>query len=110
MNRWKVAFFVMVPLWLGTVAVFLYSLVDGGVTQTYMSEGYADCEAHRDFLHAQARGRLTRDAMRSTPVKVTWSANDYTRDVEADEFELKFDKQGRYVGSRFGASQTKGFD
>lgn len=33
-----------------------------------------------------------------------------SHDVGAEDFELKYDAQGRYLGSRYGASGTPGFE
>lgn len=67
MNRWKLAFFMLLGLFTMTLAGGLYVVVDGGVTVTHMREGYADCEAHRDWLDAMLRGQVSREEMRVNP-------------------------------------------
>ena len=97
-NHWKPAFFCAFLLWIGTVVMFLYSILDQGVTHTYMQEGYADCEAHRDFLSAEAAHRLTKSQIESTP-----------RDRSEPRVEVRYAEDDTYRASRFGASQTPYF-
>jgi hypothetical protein len=110
MNGWKWGFFGMLLLWLTTVVAGLYSTLDSGVSQTHGAEGRADCEVHRDFLHTLMRNRITREDIRTAHVKVTRAVEEHSHDVGAEDFELKYDKQGRYLGSRYGASNTPGFE
>ena len=98
-NYWKYAFFLTLVLWIGTTATLLFSLLDQGITITHMRSGYADCEAHRDFLSAQATGRLTRDAMQSR-----------RRDMDGAEVEIQYADDDTYRASYFGASETPDFE
>jgi len=94
-NYWKSAFWIACVLWLGTVSLHLYSTVDQGVSLTYLREGYADCEAHRDFLSEQAKGHLTRSQ------------------VEAGSrepgVEVQYADDDTYRASSYGASMTPDF-
>jgi hypothetical protein len=106
MNRWKLACFVALGGWLTSVAVAAYFLVDEAVTIGYLKDGYADCGAHRDFLHTLLEHRLTRTEARAAGRNVKWSANGSERTVAPAEFKLSFDANGAYVGSQFGASSV----
>jgi len=44
-NKWKIAFWVCLLLLIITGATGLYSIIDQGVTITYMRDGYSDTEA-----------------------------------------------------------------
>lgn len=99
MNRWKVAFFVALVGWVGTVGAvgaLGYAVIDQGVTDTYGREGHADCEAHRDVLHALAKGRLTKSMLQSAA-------------PQAADVQFQYDAQGRYAASQYGASTTPGY-
>jgi nitrogen regulatory protein PII-like uncharacterized protein len=49
-NKWKIAFWICLFL-LVTIGVFgLYSIIDQGVTTTYIKEGYSDTEADLETL------------------------------------------------------------
>lgn len=109
MNRWKVAFFVALVGWVGTVGVLGYAVVDQAVTGTYMREGYADCEAHRDVLHAVARGRLTKGMLQAAAPKAEREVDGDKQVVKASDVRFQYDGQGRYVASRYGASTTPGY-
>lgn len=112
MNRWKVAFFVALVGWVGTVGAvgaLAYAMIDQGVTQTHMGEGYADCEAHRDMLDALAKGRLTKSLLQSAAPKVELQRNGEKQVVKASDVTFQYDAQGRYVGSQYGASTTPGY-
>ncbi|HEX4456486.1 MAG TPA: hypothetical protein VIA18_00870 [Polyangia bacterium] len=92
-NKWKVAFFVLLGCWIVTLVAGAYLVVDRAVAVSYMQDGYADCEAHRDFLHALVKGRLTRADIASAPDGKTG-------------VQIKYDKEGKYVSSRLGASSA----
>jgi hypothetical protein len=44
MNKWKVAFWVCFTTLILVLALGLYSIIDQGVTLTYMKDGYKDTE------------------------------------------------------------------
>jgi len=106
----KVIALIFFTVWLMTLGILLYLLLDSSVTNSYLLEGYADCRAHRDYLSAQAMGRLNRKVMEERIPDVLWAAGDGTRQVSPGEFEIRYDEQGRYAASRFGASLTPGFE
>jgi hypothetical protein len=106
-NRWKAAFFVALAVWLVTLAGGVYLVVDSAVTTGYLSEGYADCEVHRDFLHALAKGSVDGGKVHAVP-PITRSANGFTRAVDGREITVQYDRAGRYASSTFGASTTVG--
>ena len=109
MNRWKVAFFVALVGWVGTFGVLGYTVIDQAVTVTYMKEGYADCEAHRDLFDAMAKGRLTKSLLQSAAPRVERELDGDKRLVQASDVEVQYDAQGRYVGSQLGSSTTPGY-
>lgn len=49
-NKWKIAFWICFILLIGSVLLGVYSIVDQGVTITYMKEGYSDTEADLETL------------------------------------------------------------
>jgi hypothetical protein len=44
MNKWKIGFWICFVLLLATLGLGLYSIIDQGVTLTYMRQGYKDTE------------------------------------------------------------------
>lgn len=109
MNRWKVAFFVALVGWVGTVAVLGYATIDQAVTVTHMREGYADCEAHRDVFHELAKGRLTKGLLQSAAPQAQREVDGDKQVVKAGDVQFQYDAQGRYVASQYGASTTPGY-
>ncbi|XXF78499.1 hypothetical protein P2318_01705 [Myxococcaceae bacterium GXIMD 01537] len=109
MNGWKVAFFVALVGWVGTVGVLGYATVDQAVSLTYMREGYADCEAHRDLFDSLAKGRLTKNQLESAAPKAQREVNGDKQPVKASDVEFQYDAQGRYTASQLGASTTPGY-
>lgn len=105
MNKWKLAFFVLLCGWLLTLFGGAYLVVDRAVTIGYMKDGYADCEAHRDFLHALIKGRLSRADIAASARSVKWKSDGWQEQtVTPDMVHMKYDKDGRYLSSTFGAS------
>lgn len=49
-NKWKVAFWVCLFLLISVVIFGLYSIIDQGVTISYMQESYTDTEADLETL------------------------------------------------------------
>jgi hypothetical protein len=48
--RWKVLTVLFGSLWLITLAVFAYSLIDQGVSYTYLKQSYSDLKSSNEFL------------------------------------------------------------
>lgn len=109
MNRWKLAFFAVLGLWVLTLLVGAYSAVDAGVSATYMREGYADCEAHRDWLDAMLRGQVSRAEVKSARPKVTRTVDDQAHELKPGDVRVRYDANSRYVSSQFGASTPPGY-
>ncbi|MFY2556307.1 hypothetical protein ACN469_01580 [Corallococcus terminator] len=106
MNGWKVAFFVMLMAWGLTLLVGAYGVLNVGTSQTYMGEGYADCEAHRDWLDTLLRGQVTREQVRDARPKVVRTLDEHSTPLKPGDVDVRYDGKGRYVGSQFGASTT----
>ncbi len=104
MNRWKVAFFVSMLAWAGIAGTLAYALLDSGVTVAYMSDGYRDCELHRDLLDALLVGRVDRRGLVGADERLRGRMGA----PSARDAEWLFDSAGRYAASRLGASQTHG--
>ena len=49
-NNWKIAFWICLIAFLMTGLFGLYSIIDQGVTITYMKEGYSDTESDLETL------------------------------------------------------------
>jgi len=49
-NNWKIAFWICLLLFVITSILGLYSVIDQGVTLTYMKEGYADTKADLESM------------------------------------------------------------
>ncbi|MCY1017699.1 hypothetical protein [Pyxidicoccus sp. MSG2] len=113
MNRWKLAFFAVLGLWVLTVLTLVvgaYSVVDGAVSATYQREGYADCEAHRDWLDAMLRGQVTRAEVKAAHPKVTRTLEDHSDALKPGDVSVHYDANSRYLSSQFGASSTPGYE
>jgi hypothetical protein len=50
MNKWKIAFWICLTLLLLVTAFSTYSVIDQGVTLTYLKEGYTDTENDLDNI------------------------------------------------------------
>jgi len=50
MNKWKSAFWICLTLLAVVTGISVYSIIDQGVTITYMREGYTDVENDLDNL------------------------------------------------------------
>lgn len=42
MNRWKLAFWIVVPILTASLLITVYMVIDNGITITYMRVGYED--------------------------------------------------------------------
>ena len=99
----------MLVLWLATVLCGAYVILDQSVTGTYLLVGYADCRAHRDYLHAQAYRRLTRGMIGARRVRVTWSNPPESRELGTHEVRVLYSPEGTYLGSQIAGSTTPDF-
>lgn len=107
MNRWKIAFFALLGCWIVTLVVGAYLVIDHAVTIGYMKDGYSDCEAHRDFLHMLIKGRLSRADVGASARSVKWKSDGWDEQtLTPDMVQMKYDKDGKYLNSTFGASTT----
>ncbi|HNN93186.1 hypothetical protein [Haliangium sp. UPWRP_2] len=105
MNKWKIASFALLGGWLLTLAGGAYLVIDHAVTIGYMKDGYADCEAHRDFLHTLIKGRLSRADIAAAAGSVKWRSDGWQEQtVTKDMVHIQYDQDGRYLSSTFGAS------
>ena len=50
MNKWKIAFWKCLIVLIAITGLSIYSIINQGVTITYMKEGYADTESDLDNL------------------------------------------------------------
>ncbi|MGE0773391.1 MAG: hypothetical protein AB7K37_16885 [Cyclobacteriaceae bacterium] len=60
-NNWRTAFFALLVVFIATTLFLIYSILDQGVTITYMKEGYRDTESDLEQLSKVIEGRLTLD-------------------------------------------------
>jgi uncharacterized protein YpmS len=104
MNYWKVAFFILLFANLTLDAVLLvlfvssgHTILNTGVALTHLRESYTDCEAHRDLLHRLAEQQIREPTGGAPTLKVL------------KVIDLRYDGQGRYLGSNYGGSYTPGF-
>ncbi|MFP2909726.1 hypothetical protein ACLESD_32705 [Pyxidicoccus sp. 3LFB2] len=103
------AFFGVLVLWLLTLVVGAFTVVDSAVSLTYMRDGYADCAAHRDWLNAMLRGQVTRAQVKAARPKVTRTMEDHSSVLEPGDVSVHYDANGRYASSQLGASTTPGY-
>ena len=109
-NRWKIAFFILLIISVTSIGLLGYTVIDQAVTINYASEGRADVEAHRDILDALIIGKLNLKDIRAANPKANHQANGYSHEVTYKDVRFQFDKQGRYIGSEYGASVTPRYD
>ena len=71
-----------------------------------MKDGYADCEAHREFLHTLIKGRrLSRADIAASARSVKWRSDGWQEQtVTPDMVHIKVRQRRRYLSSTFGAS------
>jgi hypothetical protein len=50
MNKWKIAFWACLTILIIVIGLGLYSIIDKGVTSTYLKEGYQDTESDLNNL------------------------------------------------------------
>ena len=58
-NKWRTAFWTLLTVFVLTTLFLLYSILDQGVTLTYMREGYKDTESDLQQISQIIRGKLT---------------------------------------------------
>lgn len=116
MNYWKVAFFILLftNLILDAVLLVLFvssghTILNTGVALTHLRESYTDCEAHRDLLHRLAEQQIRKPTGGAPTLRVLKVIDGKTHLVDLDDFDLRYDGQGRYLGSNYGGSYTPGF-
>ncbi len=108
MNKWKFAFFALLGGWALTLGVGAFLVIDRAVTIGYMKDGYADCEAHRDFLHLLLKGRVSRADVAASARNVKWKSDGWQEQiVTKDMVQMEYGKDGLYLRSTFGASTTR---
>jgi hypothetical protein len=70
MNKWKIAFWICLTMLLLGVLFSVYSMIDQGVTLTYMKEGYSQTESDLDnLINIVNESDLTKNEIRNTLVK-----------------------------------------
>ena len=58
-NKWRTAFWILLTFFISTTLFLLYSILDQGVTITYMREGYEDTEHDLEQVSQILKGKLT---------------------------------------------------
>jgi hypothetical protein len=58
-NKWRTAFWTLLTVFVLTTLFLLYSILDQGVTITYMREGYEDTEHDLEQVSQIIKGKLT---------------------------------------------------
>jgi hypothetical protein len=58
-NKWRTAFWTLLTVFVLTTILLLYSVLDQGVTITYMREGYRDTEHDLEQVSQIIKGKLT---------------------------------------------------
>ena len=58
-NKWRTAFWALLTIFALTTLFLLYSILDQGVTITYMREGYEDTEHDLEQVSQIIKGKLT---------------------------------------------------
>ena len=58
-NKWRTAFWTLLAVFVLTTIFLLYSVLDQGVTITYMREGYRDTEHDLEQVSQIITGKLT---------------------------------------------------
>jgi hypothetical protein len=58
-NKWRTAFWTLLTVFILTTLFLLYSILDQGVTITYMREGYQDTEHDLEQVSQIIKGKLT---------------------------------------------------
>ena len=58
-NKWRTAFWTLLTVFVLTTLFLLYSILDQGVTLTYMREGYKDTENDLQQISQVIKGKLT---------------------------------------------------
>lgn len=58
-NKWRTAFWTLLTVFVLTTLFLLYSILDQGMTITYMREGYEDTEHDLEQVSQIVKGKLT---------------------------------------------------
>lgn len=58
-NKWRTAFWTLLTIFILTTVFLLYSILDQGVTITYMREGYKDTEHDLEQVSQIIKDKLT---------------------------------------------------
>ena len=106
-NRWRVAFFVLLVVWIFSVLTLGYFIVDAGITQTYAGVSAEDSEralAVLERLVPAIQRRSDRTALlellRAQNPRAFIVATDSTVEVDGLTFRFGVDRQLRSVGQR----------
>jgi hypothetical protein len=108
-NYWRTAFFILLAVSVGGGTFLIYGLIDQSISLNYITEGYADCEAHRDFLSGLLEKRISKEEIIHADIKVEHGANGYSYKISDKEIYFQYDPHGKYVGSSLGGSTTPKF-
>ncbi len=107
-NNWRTAFFVSLTVLVPSNVLLgfgLFKTVGDGVVLSYLQENQHDCQAHLDFLHSAARGRLRKEDFQQVSVFVVRNRDGQKKFLLGPEvFSMSFDAEGRYLSSKFSTS------
>jgi hypothetical protein len=92
MNKWKLAFWICLILLLLVSAFSLYSVIDQGVTITYMRDSYEDTETDLNTLSKILNETTITKPQIKSLLERSNSYNEYSPDtVSLERVELIFD-------------------
>lgn len=70
MNKWKIGFWICFILLLTIVAIGFYSIIDQGVSLTYVKEGYSQTETDlKELIEIMNNTDLSKDQIRTLLLK-----------------------------------------
>lgn len=101
MNKWKIAFLIVVPLQIVFALYLAFIVVDMSITHNYMTEGYADSDKTLERANYMLKGRINKkDALyllrQKEPDSFIAEEND---SISVSTSKFLFDEKGMYSGS-----------
>jgi hypothetical protein len=83
-----------------------YTILNTGVSLTHLRDSYTACETHRKRLHRIAEQQVRKPKDSGPTLKALQVVDGETQLVGVDNFDVRYDAEGRSVGSAYGGSVT----
>jgi len=100
-NKWKAAFFALLIIFTLTTLFLIYSILDQGVTLTYMKEGYEDTEYDLLQISKVIEGKLTFDDFKEISDRYPDLEDSSSLELNRIKIEFGLDKKVKKVTTQW---------